>query len=445
MTRRKLAAIAACVLVLTGVAGTVVVNTNLVSGTDTITAHFKSATAIYPGDEVRVSGVKIGTISKIEPEGTEAKITMKISDSVPIPAEAKAIIVSQSLIAARYVQLAPAYRDDGPTLPDGAVIPLGRTAIPVEWDEVKTQLSRLATELGPHSNVSDTSVGRLINSAADALEGNGDKLRRTLAELSGVGRILAEGSGNIADIITNLARFVDTLRDSKTQIVQFQDHLATLSSVVNDTRSNLDAALTGLSDAVGDVQRFIAKSRDQTAEQVRSLAAVTQNVVDHKRDLEQVLHVAPNAQANYYNMYNPTTGTNVGSFVMNNFSNPVQFICASIGALENTTAPETAKRCAEYLGPALHSANFNFLPMPVNPFLAASARPEDIIYADPKLAPGGSGPSPAPGETPPAVSAYTGLPGDDPTAPPPPGPPPPAPHMPQDLAGMLLPAETPAP
>ena len=36
---------------------------------NTITAYFTSATAIYPGDEVRVAGVKVGTIESIEPRG----------------------------------------------------------------------------------------------------------------------------------------------------------------------------------------------------------------------------------------------------------------------------------------------------------------------------------------------------------------------------------------
>ena len=99
---------------------------------------------------------------------------------------------------------------------DGAVIPIDRTAVPVEWDEVKTQLMRLATESGAaRSGVSDTSVARFIDSAANALDGNGEKLRQTLAQLSGVARILAEGSGNIVDIIKNLQIFVTALRDSK--------------------------------------------------------------------------------------------------------------------------------------------------------------------------------------------------------------------------------------
>src|SRR6185312_12591347 len=105
-------------------------------------------------------------------------------------------IVAQNLISARYVQLTPAYRQgDGPKMADGAVIPVDRTAVPVEWDEVKTQLMRLATELGPKPGspgaVTDTSVGRFINSAANAMDGNGEKLRSTLAELSGVARVFA--------------------------------------------------------------------------------------------------------------------------------------------------------------------------------------------------------------------------------------------------------------
>ena len=137
---------------------------------------------------------------------------------MPIPADAKAVIVAQNLVAARYVQLdARLPERRGPTMGDGGVIPFERTAVPVEWDEVKTQLMRLATELGPktaHGTCRDTSVGRFIDSAANALDGNGEKLRETLAQLSGVARIFADGSGNIVDIIKNLQTFVTALRDS---------------------------------------------------------------------------------------------------------------------------------------------------------------------------------------------------------------------------------------
>ncbi|MCV7258390.1 MCE family protein [Mycobacterium shimoidei] len=549
--RRRLAvglAILLAVLVMAG-AGLVVRNTFF--GPKTITAYFTTATAIYPGDEVRVSGVKVGRIKSIQPQGTKTKLTLHVDRNVPVPADAKAVIVASNLVAARYVQLAPAYRKskggpvmgDGAVIPiertavpvewdevktqlmrlatelgpksgvspvmgDGAVIPIERTAVPVEWDEVKTQLMRLATELGPKSGVSGTSVGRFIDSAADALDGNGDKLRQTLTQLSGVGRILADGSGNIVDIIKNLQTFVTTLRDSNTQrqtltqlsgvgriladgsgnivdiiknlqtfvttlrdsntqIVQFQNRLATLTSVVNDSRSELDAALSDLSTAVGEVQRFIAGTRDQTSEQVALLASVTQNLVDHHLALENVLHVAPNAFANFYNAYNPDTRSLIGQFAFNFFANPVAFVCSQLGAIADVTAYETGKLCAEFVGPGLSKLNFNDSPIPIYPLiippivwpmLMKSASPDKIVYSEQRLAPGGEGPKPGPPEEPPAVSAYTGLPGDPvgppgavpppripgaamPLPPPPttPAPAPPAPSLP----GLLLPAEGP--
>lgn len=421
-SRRWFVPVVAAVLVVALIGGGFVAIRAAFFGPTTITALFTTATAIYPGDDVKVSGVKVGTIDAIEPQGTQIKIVMNVDSGVAVPADAQAVIVAQNLIAARYVQLTPAYRASdpasGPRMADGAVIPLERTAIPVEWDEVKEQLERLATDLGPTGDLSTSSVGRFIDSAANSLEGNGDKLRQTLAQLSGVGRILADGSGNFVDVIKNLQVFVTALRDSNQQLVAFNDRLATLSSVLDGSRSDLDAALTDLSVALDEVTRFVAGTRDQTAEQIRGLASVTQTLVDSKMDFEQILHVTPNAFANAYNIYDPDIGAVRGGFAIPNLSNPMQFICGTIGALRNTTAPETAKLCNDYLGPALRLLNLNYVPVPINPYLAKSASPENIVYSEARLAPGGEGSKPGPPEIPPVVSAYTGLDGD---VPPPPG------------------------
>ena len=469
-TRRVLSLVLAALLIAGGI---VVARERMFRPTE-ITAVFPSAQAVYPGDEVRVAGIKVGSIRSIDPDGTEIRMTLAVDRDVPVPADAKAVLVAQNLISARYVQLTPAYGADdqagGPRIADGATIPLERTAVPVEWDEVKKQLTRLATDLGPAGGGTSSAAGRFIDSAANAMAGNGDKLRETIRQMSGISRVLADGSGNIVDVVKNLQVFVAALRDSNTQIVQFQDRLATLTSVLDGSRSDIDAALTNLAQAVGEVERFIAGTRDQTAEQIQRLGAVTKNVADHQMALKNVLHIAPSAFANGYNIYNPDSGTAMGGFAMANFANPVQLVCTAIASIKNATAPETAKLCQQYLGPALSLLNFNYLPFPFNAYLAKS--PSNIEYSDPQLAPGGGGPSsPLPG-IPPSVSAYTGagdvppppgwtdpahppgaytpdgLPADPqpalyPGAPVPPGvprPPDPTPG-PGDLAGMLLPAE----
>jgi phospholipid/cholesterol/gamma-HCH transport system substrate-binding protein len=412
------------------VVGTAVAVQSTFFAPTTITAYFPTATAIYPGDDVRVSGLKVGTISSIQPEGTRAKMVMHVDRNVPVPADAKAVIVAQNLVAARYVQLTPAYRTSGPKMPSGAVIPIERTAVPVEWDQVKEQLMRLATELGPNSKVSSTSVARFIDSAADALGGdNGEKLRQTLAQLSGVARVLANGSGNIVDIIKNLQTFVSALKDSNVEIVQFDNRLASLTSVLDDNKSDLDAALTDLSNATGEVQRFISGSRDATAEQIARLGDLTQILVDNKMALKNILHVAPNAIGNGYNDYDPDVGNIRGGVGFQNFSNPTFAFCDQLSALENGTGTETGKLCGLYLSPALKVFNplmyfnFNYFPIPINPLLAPAFDAKNVVYTEDRLKPGGEGPKPAAPELPLAVSAYRGLPGDTPDMPPPPPPP----------------------
>ena len=438
---RRLRVLLLTVLVAILAAGSGVLLRQTLFRPQTITAYFSSATGLYPGDEVRIAGVKVGTIRSITPRPEHAAVALEVRHDVAVPADAKAVIVAQNLVAARYVQLAPLYRAGQPRLEDGAVIDEQRTAVPIEWDEVKTQLSRLATELGPDSTLSSSSAGRFIDSAADAMQGNGDKLRQTFAQLSQLARILSDGSGDVVATIENLQTFVTALRDSSDDLVVFQDRLATFSSVLDDSRSDLDAAMSELAVAVGEVQRFVANTRDKTAEQVQRLANATQVLADHRTDVENILHVAPTAFANAYNILHPNVPGGLGTFVFANFSNPVAFICSAIGAVENVTATETGKLCAQYLGPALRLLSFNILPQPpLNPYLMPSVTPDKVTYSDPALAPGGTGPAPGLPEQPPAVSTYTGA-GD---VPPPPGfVPPPPPEAAQSLQAMLLPAEAP--
>ena len=129
-------------------------------------------------------------------------------------------------------------------------------------------------------------------------------------------------------------------------------------------------------------------------------------------------------------MFDPRTGAASGVFVLNNLSNPVWAICTMMGALENVTSPETGKLCAQYVGPALRTINFNNLPVPFNPFITAAPPDYMLRYTEDRLRPENGGQPPPPATDPPAVSAYTGFNGDIPAPPgygPPPGPPGPPP------------------
>jgi phospholipid/cholesterol/gamma-HCH transport system substrate-binding protein len=121
--------------------------------TYTVVGYFTSATGLYPGDDVRVVGVPVGSIESISPEADAVKITMKVQDSVKLPADARAVIIAPNIVAARFIQLTPAYKQ-GPAMKDGGRIGLDHTGVPVEWDDVKKELTQLSQQLGPQGRPS---------------------------------------------------------------------------------------------------------------------------------------------------------------------------------------------------------------------------------------------------------------------------------------------------
>ncbi len=81
-TRKRLATWVAVLLAVVLLAGAAFLVRQIFFGPKTITAYFPTATAIYPGDEVRVSGIEVGTIESIEPEGTQTKLVLKVDRDV---------------------------------------------------------------------------------------------------------------------------------------------------------------------------------------------------------------------------------------------------------------------------------------------------------------------------------------------------------------------------
>src|SRR5262245_29439162 len=108
-------------------------------GETEMTAYFENSNGIYEGDDVLIVGVPVGKIDKIEPQPQRSKITFQVDNKYKVPANASAVIINPTLVAARAIQLTPAYTS-GPVMNSGAVIPRERTAVPVEFDDLRKQL-----------------------------------------------------------------------------------------------------------------------------------------------------------------------------------------------------------------------------------------------------------------------------------------------------------------
>jgi phospholipid/cholesterol/gamma-HCH transport system substrate-binding protein len=163
---------------------------------------------------------------------------------------------------------------------------------------------------------------------------------------------------------------------------------------------------------------------------------------DSRGDVKQVLHIAPTVFQNFMNIYQPAQSAVTGILAPVNFADTVQFVCSAIQAASRENWQQSSKLCVQYLAPIIKNRQYNFPPLGVNPFVGASARPNEITYSEDGLRPDAPPPNalvgsndpvgPLPGEAPSSAAAPLAATATDPI---------------QGLRGLMVPSpgQTPGP
>ncbi|MFD9892309.1 MCE family protein [Amycolatopsis sp. NPDC059027] len=291
------------------------------AGRNHLTAYFAGAVGLYEGNSVKMLGVDVGTVTKIQPMGNQVKVDLQYDRSVPVPADAKALIVSPSLVSDRYIQLAPAYTG-GPRINDGTVIPLNRTEVPLEVDQLAASLSKVSKSLGPNGANKTGSLSNLLDTAAKNVDGNGQALHDTITKLGQAAGTLQGNSGDLFKTVENLGQFSQTLVNSDGQVRQFERQLADVSGYLAGEKDNLAATVRQLGTTLTSVQAFIEQNRGRVKSNVDKLASVTKVLVDQRSALAETLDVAPLGLSNLVNTYNGSSGTLDARPLLNELTQP---------------------------------------------------------------------------------------------------------------------------
>jgi phospholipid/cholesterol/gamma-HCH transport system substrate-binding protein len=381
----KIALAAVLVVCLASGVGLVVEKTTDIFTTRAI-AYFENSNGIYVGDDVMILGVSVGKIDKIEPQPLQTKVSFSFDTKFKVPADAKAVIISPTLVTARAIQLTPAYTS-GPTLRDGAVIPRDRTAVPVEFDDLRQQLEKLTQLLQPAQPGGVSTLGALVNTAADNLRGQGPNIRDAVIQLSQALSALADHRTDIFGTVKNLSILVTALRSSEQLLRTFNTNLASVSSLLSNDPNEVASAVRDLNVALADVQSFVADNREALGTTSDKLTSVTQAVVDSLDDVKQTLHIAPTAFDNFINIYEPATASLTGDLPINNFANPISLLCGAIQAASRLNSAQSAKLCVQYLAPIIKNRQYSFPPIGENFFVGAQARPNEITFSEDWLRP----------------------------------------------------------
>ncbi|MEJ7831708.1 MAG: MCE family protein [Nocardioides sp.] len=298
--------------------------------TRTVTAHFPRAVSVYVGSDVRILGVNVGEVTAVIPEGNSVRVEIEYDDRHQVPAEAQAAIITPTLVADRFVQLSPAYTG-GPVLADGADIALPDTGVPVELDRIYAGLRDLTRTLGPNGVNANGTLDNTLAAGARALEGNGELGNEMIRNLSEAAVTFGEGSGDLFDTVTELAKFTSTLAENDVLVRAFIRDLAGVSESLVTERVELQQALASVADAVGTVRTFVKNNRQALVTDVEKLTRVVKSINSERDSLDTALTVAPVAIGNLVTAFNVESGS-VGSRIgiQGNTWDADGFLCAVV-------------------------------------------------------------------------------------------------------------------
>jgi phospholipid/cholesterol/gamma-HCH transport system substrate-binding protein len=294
---RWIAAVAVVVVAVVGIAGVAMATGGSDGDTHHLTAYFTRTVGLYSGNDVRILGVKVGTIDSLEVQGTRVRVEMSVDGKYKLPADVQAVVIPPSVVSDRFIQLTPAYTA-GPQLEQDATLDVDRTQVPLEFDEIFRNLDDLNTALGPEGANKHGALARLVDISAKNLKGNGAEFNGAFKEFSAAISTLAGSRTDLFATVRQLQRFTTMLARNDGAVRSLNGNLARVGDQLAAERQDLGAALANLSTALQLVNSFVADNRNALTGDIHKLTSVTNTLIGEKEALKQVVDTAPFALIN---------------------------------------------------------------------------------------------------------------------------------------------------
>lgn len=277
--------LASLVAICVAVAGVVVVLARGSGSTYTITADVAQAPSLFENGRVMVRGVRVGTITDVEPRPDAVRLTLVIDDGIRLPADAQLTVVPITVIADRYVQIVPAY-EGGATMAEGDHIALEDTTIPAELDDVLEQLEGLLAALEPRAGHRGP-LAKLIDSLDVALAGRSDELGGTIEGGATVLGNLAANEAQLTGLISNLDKVFIALADRSSEIGLINERLALVTQALAGDRDHLEGTLENIAFLSSEAADLVSESGDDLGTAFGRLETVLGAVLEHQDSLAE--------------------------------------------------------------------------------------------------------------------------------------------------------------
>jgi len=262
-----------------------------------VNAMFSSAPGIYPGNAVKVLGVKVGHVEAVTPDPEGVKVEMAIETTTKIPAGVKAYLMAPNVVNDRFIELDPGYTG-GSILPAGTTVPMRRTVVPQSVDQIVASIDRLATDLGPSGANQDGSLSRLLRTLATTFDGDGGAINGSVRNLGDTFAAVSANTDDLTSMLDDLGGVTHAAAGVSGQYETLAGDLAEVSSTLAHDDGAIASSIANLSGVLRELNTFVKKNKTQLAGTLRSLSKVAGTVGDQQKDFSRALHLLPLAVDN---------------------------------------------------------------------------------------------------------------------------------------------------
>lgn len=283
----KLIVFTAVTALATALVALTIANATL-TGTTSYLARFADVSGLVVGDDVRIAGVRVGSVDSIElVDRRVAQVGFSVDAHQPLPASVTASVLYRNLLGQRYLALAPGPGPVGQTLPPGGLIPIERTRPPLNLTVLFNGFKPLLVGLDP------AQLNRLSWEIVQVLQGQGGTVDSLLASTASLTRDIADRDRVIGELIANLNAVLDTVNARDQQLSALILQLQRLVSGLAADRQPIGQAIVSIDQLAGTTAGLLRDARPPLRDDIAGLGALSTNLADRAQVIDRVLQFLP--------------------------------------------------------------------------------------------------------------------------------------------------------
>jgi phospholipid/cholesterol/gamma-HCH transport system substrate-binding protein len=252
------------------------------------TAKFLDATSLNVGDDVRISGVRVGQVESLEiSDHNRALIRFSLDQGRRLPADVRAVIKYRNMVGQRYIALERGTTATRDQLPEGGEIPLDRTTPALDLTDLFNGFKPLFQALSPND------VNELSGELVQVLQGEGGTVESLLAHTGSLTTTLAGRDKVIGEVIGNLNTVLKTVNGKGDALANLVSTLRQLVSGLAGDRAAIGDAISGIGDLTQSTAGLFEQARPPLKDSIAGLKDVAGNLVQNQSDVDSFLTNLP--------------------------------------------------------------------------------------------------------------------------------------------------------